>query len=290
VSQSVTVRQRFRAWLLEHAEETILRWIFRGAVLVALGLLVVDLASINGWIIYRDPAVAPAEIGEEPALSLPKLVPSIFAPLLSGGGKRLVPLPQPEGALAKPMTFELVGGGRLMAIGTITPGVSQSFAAEVERHSEYIRTVVLSSPGGSVTDALAMGRLIREKGFATEVEAGKYCVSSCPLVFAGGVDRRAGEKARIGVHQMTAIHSAANGPPRDEMSIAQDISARCQRYLGDMGVNLQVWVHAMETPRDKLFVFKTDELRSLNLVTAAGVVPANRPKTPFSHPGEGPDP
>ena len=268
MSQSLTIQQRFHAWLLEHAEETVLRWIFRSAVLVALSVLAVDLASINGWIIYRDPAVAPAEIGEEPALSLPKLVPSIFAPLLSGGGKHLVPLPQPEGALAKPMTFELVGGGRLMASGTITPGVSQSFAAEAERHSEYIRTVVLNSPGGSVTDALAMGRLIREKRFATEVEAGKYCVSSCPLVFAGGVDRRAGEKATIGVHQMTAMRSAANGPPRDAMSVAQNISARCQRYLGDMGVSLQVWVHAMETPHDRLFVFKTDELKSLNLVTA----------------------
>jgi hypothetical protein len=290
VSQSVTIRQRFHAWLLEHAEETILRWIFRGAVLVALGVFVVDLASINGWIIYRDPAVAPAEIGYEPALSLPKLVPSIFAPLLPDGGKRLVPLPQPEGALARPMTFELVGGGRLMASGTITPGVSQSFAAEAERHSEYIRTVVLNSPGGSVTDALAMGRLIREKRLATEVEAGKYCVSSCPLVFAGGVDRRAGEKATVGVHQMTAMHSAANDLPRDEMSVAQAISARCQRYLGDMGVSLQVWVHAMETPHDKLFVFKTDELKSLNLVTAAAAAPVNRPKTFPSHPGEPRDP
>ena len=53
------------------------------------------------------------------------------------------------------------------------------------------------------------------------------------------------------------------------MSVAQRISARCQRYLGDMGVSLQVWVHAMETPHDKLFVFKPDELKSLNLVTAA---------------------
>jgi hypothetical protein len=276
---------------LERAEETILRWIFRSTVLVAVGVLAVDLGSINGWIIYPNPAEAPAEIGEDsPVLNLPKLVPSIFAPSLPDGGKRLAPLPQSEGALAKPMTFELGGGGRLMASGTITPGVSQSFAAEAERHSEYVRTVVLNSPGGSVTDALAMGRLIREKGFATEVEAGKYCVSSCPLVFAGGVDRRAGDKATIGVHQMTAMRSAANGPPRDEMSVAQNISARCQRYLGDMGVSQQVWVHAMETPHDRLFVFKTDELKSLNLVTAAAVAPVNNPKTLPIHPGERRDP
>jgi hypothetical protein len=110
------------------------------------------------------------------------------------------------------------------------------------------------------------------------VEAGKFCASSCPLVFAAGVERRAGDRAAIGVHQVAAISSAANGPPRDEMNVAQNISARCQRYLADMGVNLQVWVHAMETPPDKLFVFKPDELKSLNMVTAA--TPASAPAAP----------
>jgi hypothetical protein len=65
------------------------------------------------------------------------------------------------------------------------------------------------------------------------------------------------------------MKSASNGPPRDEMSVAQNISARCQRYLDDMGVSLQVWVHAMETPHDKLFVFKPDEMASLMLVTTS---------------------
>jgi len=71
-----------------------------------------------------------------------------------------------------------------------------------------IKTVVLRSPGGSVRDALAMGHLIRQKQFSTEVVSGRYCASSCPLVFAGGVERRAGEKAAIGVHQVAAIKSA----------------------------------------------------------------------------------
>jgi hypothetical protein len=267
------------AWLLENAEEIILRWIFRSALLVTIALLAFNLAEMQGWIVYPDRAIAPAEIREDsPALNLPGILPSILAPLLPRGDTRLVPLPQPDRAMAQPMTFELVGGGRLMASGTITPGISENFAAEAERHGEYIKTVVLNSPGGSVTDALAMGRLIREKKFATEVEAGKYCVSSCPLAFAGGVVRRAGDQAIIGVHQVAAMRTAANGPPRDEMSVVQDISARCERYLGDMGVNLQVWVHAMETPHDKLFVFRPDELRSLNLVNLApAAVPATAP-------------
>jgi hypothetical protein len=263
------MQQRFHAWLADRADETILRWIFRSVVMVTIAVLAVNLATVQGWIANPGPAATPAEIElGSPAPTLPSL-PSVLAPWLPGGDKRLMPLPQPEGAMAKPMTFELVSGGKLMATGTITPGISQSFAAEVGKRGDYVKTVVLNSPGGSVADALAMGRLIRESKFATEVEPGKYCVSSCPLVFAGGVERRAGDRATIGVHQVAAIHSAANGPPRDEMGVAQNISARCQRYLGDMGVSLQVWVHAMETPHDRLFVFKPDELKSLNMVTAS---------------------
>jgi hypothetical protein len=94
-------------------------------------------------------------------------------------------------------------------------------------------------------------------------------------VFAGGAERRAGDKAVIGVHQVAAVASAS-ATPRDEMDVAQRISARCQRYLGEMGINLQAWVHAMETPHDRLFVFKPDELKSLNIVTA-GATPQAAP-------------
>jgi hypothetical protein len=269
-----TLQQRFHAWLSDSADETVLRWIFRSIVAVTVVVLGVDLVGMNGWLIFPDPA-APAEIKQDsPSWNLP----SVLAPLSPGGDKRLTPLPQPEGVLAKPMSFELVGGGRLIATGTITPGISEAFANEVGKRGDYIKTVVLNSPGGSVADALAMGRLIREKKFATEVEAGKYCASSCPLVFAGGTERRAGDKAVIGVHQVAAITTASNAPPRDEMRVAQNISARCQRYLGDMGINLQVWVHAMETPHDRLFVFTADEMKSLNLVTtAAAAAPVSIP-------------
>ena len=187
MSQDSTPGQRFHSWLADGADEAILRWIFRCTLAVTITALAVDLAGMQGWIAAPGPAgAAPAEVREDaPTLSLPGLLPSILSPLLPGGDKRLMPLPQPGGALAQPMTFELVGGGKLLATGSITPGISQSFAAEVGRHGDYVKTVVLNSPGGSVADALAMGRLIRERKFATEVEAGKYCVSSCPLVFAG---------------------------------------------------------------------------------------------------------
>jgi hypothetical protein len=263
-------QQRLLTWLAGNPDETVLRWIFRCIVTAAVAVLSADLITMNGWTVSSDQADAPAEVRQDPLLErIPGLVPAILAPLLPGGDKRLIPLRQPDGKLAQPMTFELIGGGRLLATGTITQGAAQAFAGEVERRGDYIKTVVLNSPGGSVADALAMGRLIRAHKFATEVESGTYCASSCPLVFAGGVERRAGDRAVIGVHQIAAIKSAANEPRRDEMSIAQNISARCERYLADMGVDVKVWIHAMETPHDRLFVFKPDEMKSLALVTAA---------------------
>ena len=276
---SQTIQQRFHAWLSDRPDDAILRWIFRSVVAVTVAVLAVDLAGMNGWAGIPDHTLTPAETRQSsPELGMPNVVPSILAPpLLPGGDKRLVPLPQSDGAMARPMTFELVSGGKLMVTGTITPGISGAFAAEVGKRGDYIKTVVLNSPGGSVTDALAMGRLIRDRKFATEVEPGKYCASSCPLVFFGGIERRAGDKSAIGVHQVAAIGSAAAGAPRNDMSVAQNISARCQRYLGDMGISLQAWVHAMETPHDKLFVFKPDELKSLNIVTVAAPAPPAAP-------------
>lgn len=282
MAQSMSLRQRFQVWLSDHPDESVLRWIFGGVVAVTVTVLALDLAGMKGWL--NGPEIpGPAEVRRSsPAFDLPTMMPSVLAPWLPGGDKRLAPVPQADGVLARPMTFELVGGGKLIATGTITPGISEAFAAEVGKRRDYIKTVVLNSPGGSVTDALAMGRLIRESKFATEVEAGKYCASSCPLMFAGGIERRAGDKAAIGVHQVAALGSAQPGLSRNEMSVAQNISARCQRYLGEMGIDLQVWVHAMETPHDRLFIFKPDELKSLNIVTATAAVtpPATAPVTP----------
>ncbi|MGJ5175822.1 hypothetical protein ACQR16_17805 [Bradyrhizobium oligotrophicum] len=263
------LNRRIHAWLAGNPDESILRWVFRTIVVVTVVVLVADLIGLNEPHVSSDAASPQFDIRKEP--DAPAEAPSVLAPLL----KRLMPLPKSDPALEQPISLELRGGGRLYATGTITPGSARAFADEVDRHGEYIKTVVLNSPGGSVADALAMGRLIRARKFATEIEAGKTCVSSCPLMFAGGLERRAGERATIGVHQVAAVRSANAARSDNDMSLAQNVSARCQRYLSDMGIDLKVWVHAMETPHDQLFIFKPDELKALNLVTS---VPDSRPE------------
>ena len=73
------MQQRFHAWLVDRADEAILRWIFRSVVTVTIAVLAFDLASTQGWIVSPDLAAVPAEVREDsPALNLPSLVPSIL--------------------------------------------------------------------------------------------------------------------------------------------------------------------------------------------------------------------
>jgi hypothetical protein len=256
-------RGRLRDWARNNPEDGVLRLLLSGLIAGTIAVVALDYTQMLNAP-ERQTTGLPGG-AEEPSTEAPSAQP---LPSRRGGDRRRGGLRTADKALAAPITFELAGDGRLIATGTIDPGAATRFAAEVEKRGSYIRTVVLHSPGGSVQDALRIGRQIREKGFHTAVEDGAYCASSCPLVFAGGVERQAAPKASIGVHQIFAAQSNAPVNAADAMNNAQRISAECQRYLGDMGVDLQVWVHAMETPKDELFYFRPDELVSLKLATA----------------------
>jgi hypothetical protein len=260
------IRERFVGWLNNHPDDWILSRLLGVVIAAAIVVLAYDYYEMA---IGRD-AEAAGITENEPAQTaipdpLPSFLPSIL-PSLRPGGDRM-PFRKPDGKLAEKMTFDLVGDGKLVATGMIAPGTGEAFKAEVEKRGSYIKTVVLNSTGGSVQDAIAIGRLIREKKFSTAVENGNLCASSCPLVFAGGVERRAEEKAAIGVHQ---VFSPTDNPAANNMDQAQRVSADCQKYLVEMGVDPRLWIHAMETPKEELYRLKPDELLSLKLATQRG--------------------
>ena len=175
-------------------------------------------------------------------------------------------------ALKKPLSVSLGSGGTLEVRGTIDPGSAERFAAEIGARGEYVQTVVFDSPGGSVEDAMAIGRLISEGGYATEVVAGALCASSCPLAFAGGRERRATPQSAIGVHQIYATVAAGQLPAGiraagDAMSEAQKTTAIVTRHLVAMGIDPALWLHALETPPDRLYYLSPEELVDYRLVT-----------------------
>lgn len=168
--------------------------------------------------------------------------------------------------LRQAMRFELTSGGVLEATGTIGIGSAAAFRAEIEKRGEYVKKVTLDSPGGSVSDALEISRLAREKGIATEVGDGHLCASSCPIILAGGSERIASRRSAIGVHQIFAADGVSPAA-FDGMAEAQRVSAEIARHMTAMDISPEVWIHAMETPKDQLFYFTPEALTEFRLAT-----------------------
>ena len=210
----------------------------------------------------------------QPEALAPALTP-ILPPADPENGVPGRPMPQitstPE-SLEAPLAIVLAGSGELKLTGTIDPGAALRFAEEIAARGEYVKTIVLDSPGGSVMDALEIGALIQEKGLATEVAAGNLCASSCPIIFASGAERLASPDSAIGLHQ---IYAASLGETAAEafavagvaMADAQSTTARITRHLTKSGVDPALWLHALETPPDRLYYLSAEEMQRLKLVT-----------------------
>ena len=250
----------YRRWLVRFAaidDGNILRVAFFALLAGTAAVLFVD---------YRELTAV-----EDTALPMP--TQPILPPAQTGPGSGPMPdiTTAPE-LLEQPLEITLGTGGQLLLTGTIDPGAAERFASEIEARGEYVRSVVLDSPGGSVRDALAIGDLIHERALTTQVLAGALCASSCPLIFAAGTTRLASPDAAIGVHQIYA--AALSGTTQDAalvagvaMSDAQSITATIIQSLTRSGVDPALWLHALETPPQQLYYFSRDEMVSLNLVT-----------------------
>ncbi len=93
-----------------------------------------------------------------------------------------------------------VSGRELFVLGDFEPGFFDEFKQVILENPEITR-VVLGSGGGSVSDALKSGLLIREQGLETTLS--DNCYSACPLVFIGGVQRTIWSPyPKLGFHQI----------------------------------------------------------------------------------------
>lgn len=255
------IRSAVMAYIARFDDGEVARWAFRGLLVGAIGVVGLDLRDLsreNGW--------------WEPKASTMRTVEPILPPMVQTDAPAAPSQdPRPfvtadEAALSKPMAFQLGAGGVLSAEGSIEPGTAARFAEEIEARGEYVKTVSLNSPGGALDDAMAMARLLHEKGIGTEVADGAICASSCPLFFAGGATRIAGAKAAIGIHQFYAATKSEAGPEQ-AMSDAQATTARISRHLAAMGVDPALWLHALDTPPRSLYYLSAEELADFRLVT-----------------------
>lgn len=122
----------------------------------------------------------------------------------------------------------------ISAEGQIMPGSASQFRKILKQAGKLRLPVVITSPGGDVEAALAIGQMIRERKLdvlvgwtlftgcnPTTVKTCKlpkaqkgvyaglvmtsrgYCLSACPFIFAAGQKRILGSGAFLGVHEIT---------------------------------------------------------------------------------------
>ncbi len=254
-----------RSWLERLAaieDGAILKTAFFLMLFGTAAVLVMDYRALQS----EDALPQTAHIGDP-------LLPAVERPEIDPSNPAFRPTEQittPREVLSAPLSIELVPGGVLEMVGTITAGAANEFAAEVERRGSYIESVSLNSPGGSVEDALAIAAIIRQHGFNTRVEDGAVCASSCPLILAAGVERQVSERASVGVHQIYAAPADAGRiGTAQAMSDAQMITARIARHFEAAGVDAALWVHALETPPDRLYYLTHDQMRAFGLVSGS---------------------
>ena len=211
----------------------------------------------------------------------------IFILMISGVGIRAYrDLSRPEAwsywkdqYFSPSMTSSLVtsadfnGGGRgrsaLFITGKIGAASATWFRDRLaEAHLAAGDTVLMSSPGGDLNQAVIMGEIIRSHGLATAVgvvdASGQvrpsYCVSACVFVYAGGKSRYGVEGSMLGVHRF--VTSTPGGDPVAE---TQRTTGMVLSYMTKMGVSSSV-VEAMSETRDVRWL-GAKEAAAMNLVT-----------------------
>lgn len=156
-------------------------------------------------------------------------------------------------------------GRRVLPLtGTIAPGDAARLTELLAR--EAVDLARLDSPGGSVADALEIGRQLRVAGIATEVTDGAICLSACPYMLAGGETRKVSAGAAVGVHQHYFGESVVM-PAFMAVENIQRGQAEMVGYLHEMGIDLRLMQPALSTAPSEIYILVPQELREYRLVT-----------------------
>jgi hypothetical protein len=204
-----------------------------------------------------------------------------------------------------PMRFSWVAcqphcGGWISAVGIVTADSPKEFEDFAQGRDLRGATIVLDSSGGSVNDAITLGRRFHSLGLMTTVgtsvlkrsaqgdrgaiEPDAYCESMCVFLLLSGKTRYVPEAAHVRVHQIwmgdrAEDARAANYSADDLMIVERDIG-RLAKYTFEMGGAGELLALSLSVPPwEELHELSREELRLTNLVTTdaiAEVLPSTR--------------
>jgi hypothetical protein len=202
-----------------------------------------------------------------------------------------------------PMKFSWVAcqpncRGWISAVGIVSAETPSDFDAVARDDQLKGETVVLDSSGGSVNDAIALGRRFRAlemfttvgvsvltpsaRGERAHVSPEAYCESMCVFLLLSGKSRYVPEQAHVRVHQIWMGDRADNARAAsysadDLMTVERDIG-RLAKYTFDMGGAGDLLSLSLNVPPwEDLHELSREELRVTNLITTDKVAQLGSP-------------
>ena len=189
----------------------------------------------------------------------------------------------------------------ISAEGKIVPGTAALFSRVVRSLGAKKLPILISSPGGAVEDALAMGRLIRTRQLdvavarslmlpcglkdgtciykpgaeqvANPTGAMSFCNSACVLILAAGTNRYVDNYTLVGVHQMYAQQTIIRLTGKHRVVTTRTIPSpqslydRVAAYYRQMGIGSEIMPLLRSAPPTSVHRLTPGELLVTNLVT-----------------------
>lgn len=126
--------------------------------------------------------------------------------------------------------------------------------------------IKLDSPGGSVTAAITIGKLLRKYRMAAVVEPNTVCASACVLVYAGAVVRLGyNKRALIGIHQPYFTVPSERVEPAAVRDAYTTMLTSIRSYLAEMNVSQQLADEMLRTPPSSVRYLSAKEQEKFGL-------------------------
>lgn len=233
---------------------------------------------LMGLLIFQIGIGALLVIGDMQGLRLPSFgpdAPRLTEPVRPGDQRRTFrpdrdrPTVQPArdpGELPDRLVLTRDTGTTYRLEGGIRTGDAPRLIDLMQAADPQPETLILQSQGGSVADALDLGRHIRAQGMTTQMLAGEFCYSACPYLLVAGTTRDIDPQASVGVHQ----HYFGENTFLPAAFAVEDIQrgqGEVMTYLDEMGIDPLVMTHALSTPPSEIYVLLPEELDRYGITT-----------------------
>lgn len=240
-----------------------LRWILALQLLLAGLLMAGDMLRLSPGLLAPGTRAPSTDLPVTPGDQIRRMPPRLTNDPAAAPG---FPAGEPVPRRLTWTETEIDGAPALALTGAIEAGSAARLAAYLDALPEPPATVTLHSPGGSVADALAIGRRLRAAGADTFLRPGAACLSACPYVLAAGVERTVSRAAMVGVHQHFFGRSTVV-PAFMAVADIQRGQAEVLGYLAEMGIDPMLAAKAMQTPADDIYLLVPAELEAFAVAT-----------------------